>query len=577
MSTTTSPHAAIPSPETVPPQKHKKGTMERVLDTVERVGNKVPHPAVIFVALIGVVMVLSHIFYMTGASVTYETIDPETHVTKEVTTAAQSLLTGEGIRFMYAEVVQNFMNFNAVGVIIVAMLGVGVADAAGLVAALIRKLVQVAPARALTYILVFVGVLSSIAADAGYLVLIPLAAAAFLSVGRHPLAGLAASFAGVAAVFTVNILIKPLDGILTEITNDAIHLLDPSRSIELTANFWFSVLSVVVLTVLVSLITDKIVEPRLGKWTGVEDEPAGEALGVAHAAEVSGVEARGTEAHAVEAYAGEAHEGVAHEGATAAVAAPEGERKGVSAAESRGLKFAFWTTLAVVAVFALLVGPRGAPLRNPETGALIGDSPFMNGLIVAITIVFLAAGVGYGIGARTIRSITDVTSAMEKAIAGLGGLIFLLFIISQFLAFFNHTNLATLAAVKMGDILESAGLGAVPLLIGFVIVVAVLDLIMTGAIPKWAIFAPVFVPLLMRLNVKPEAVLAAYRVGDGPFNAVSPLNAYFALIVTFAHKYQKSAGVGTVVALMLPYVGIVFIAWILLLVGWQLLGLPWGL
>ncbi|MFY2557154.1 AbgT family transporter, partial [Corallococcus terminator] len=166
---------------------------------------------------------------------------------------------------------------------------------------------------------------------------------------------------------------------------------------------------------------------------------------------------------------------------------------------------------------------------------------------------------------------------MEKAVAGLGSLIFLLFIISQFIALFTYTNMATLAAVKMGDILEDAGLGALPLLVGFVGVVAVLDLIMTGAIPKWAIFAPVFVPLLMRLNVDPEAVLAAYRVGDGPFNAISPLNAYFALIVTFAQKYQKEAGVGTIVALMLPYVVVVFIAWILLLVGWQVLGLPWGL
>src|SRR5690606_29040779 len=167
-------------------------------------------------------------------------------------------------------------------------------------------------------------------------------------------------------------------------------------------------------------------------------------------------------------------------------------------------------------------------------GALVGDSPFMDGLIVFVTLLFFVAGIAYGIGARTIRGTKDVTTAMEKAVAGLGGLIFLLFIISQFLAFFNYSNMATLAAVKMGDALEGAGLGALPLLIGFVVVVAVLDLIMTGAIPKWAIFAPVFVPLLMRLGVEPEAVLTAYRVGDSPMNAISPLNAYFALIVSFA-------------------------------------------
>src|SRR5688572_25656589 len=252
---------------------HKKTTVERMLDVVERVGNKVPHPVVIFVLLIGLVILLSHLFYMLGASATYQTIDPDTGDVAELTTNAQSLLTADGFRFMFEGVVQNFMNFNAVGVIIVAMLGVGVAEESGLIKALIHKLVNVAPPAAMTYILVFIGILSSIAADAGYLVLIPLAAAAFLSLGRHPLAGLAASFAGVAAVFTVNILIKPLDGILTGITNDAIAILDPSRSIDLTANFWFSVVSVVLLTIVVSIITERVVEPRLGAYTGEGPPP----------------------------------------------------------------------------------------------------------------------------------------------------------------------------------------------------------------------------------------------------------------------------------------------------------------
>jgi aminobenzoyl-glutamate transport protein len=503
----------------------KKKGVEKLLDSIERVGNKVPHPAVIFVILIGIVVLLSHLFYVLGASVTFQTINPETDQVETVTAAARSLLTAEGIAFMFAGVVDNFMSFNAVGVIIVAMLGVGVAESAGLIDALIRKLVKVAPRSALTYILVFIGIVSSIAADAGYLVLIPLAAAAFLSMGRHPLAGLAASFAGVAAVFSVNILIKPLDGILTGITNDAIHLLDPSRSLDLTANFFFSVASVLLLTVVVGFITDKVVEPRLGEYRGER---------------------------------------------------PEGQGKDLSPDESRGLRYTAWALIGVLAVLALLSVPRGAPLRNPETGALLGDSPLMGGLIVAITLLFLAMGLAYGIGARTIKGITDVTKAMEKAVSSLGPLIFLLFIISQFLAFFTYTNMATLAAVKMGDALEEAGLGALPLLIGFVVVVIVLDLIMTGAIPKWAIFAPVFVPLLMRLNVDPAAVLAAYRVGDSPMNAISPLNAYFALIVTFCQKYQPSAGVGTLVALMLPYVLVVPIIWIVLLAVWQLLGIPWG-
>jgi len=521
------------------------GFMQRLLNTVEKVGNKVPHPVIIFVILIGIVVVLSHALHLAGVSVTleaYEPKDPTLEVTdagaydadqkahgadlyelKTTQVSVRSLLTLEGIRFMFVSVVPNFMGFNAVGVIIVAMLGVGVAEEAGLVKALIRKLVIVSPRALLSYILVFVGVLSSIAADAGYLVLIPLAGVAFASVGRHPIAGLGAGFAAVASAFTVNLVPKPLDGILTEITNDAIG--DPARSIDLMANFWFSAASVLVMTVLIALITERIIEPRLGQYSGASSE-------------------------------------------TAEKLTPE---------EQRGLKFALWGGLGVVAFFALLTLPPGAPLRNPETGAILGNSPLMSGLIVAITLVFLMAGAAYGFGAGTMKGTNDILAAMTKAVAGLAGLLFLLFVISQFIALFNYSHLATIAAVKLADILTGANLDALWLLLGFIVVVFALDLIITGAIPKWAIFAPLFVPLLMRLNVDPEAVLAAYRVADSPMNSITPLNAYFALVVTFCQKYQKDAGVGTVVALMLPYVVIVAVVWVVLFAAWHLLGLPWGL
>jgi len=502
--------------------------MQRLLEGVEKIGNKVPHPVVIFVLLIALVVVLSHVFYLMGASATYESINPVTHLAEHTTTTIQSLLTANGVRFMYSGVIPHFMSFTALGVIIVAMLGVGVAEESGLIAALIRKLVIVAPPKALTYILVFIGVISSIAADAGYLVLIPLAAAAFLSVGRNPLVGLAASFAGVAAVFSVNLFPKPLDGILVGITNDAIHLTNPNLSIGLMSNFWFGIASVITMTIVVSLITDKFIEPRMGPYKPAGDDQA-------------------------------------QQGAS------------VSAEEGRGIKYTAWTVLVGLIFFCLLTLPSRAPLRNPDTGSLLTDSPFMDGLIVFIAIMFLIAGVAYGIGAGTMKNTKEIVKAMEKAIAGLGGLILLLFVISQFNAFFSYTNMATVAAVKLGDILEHAGLPALPLLVGFIFVVGVLDLIMTGAIPKWAIFAPIFVPLLMRLGVAPEATLAAYRVGDSPINSISPLNAYFVLIVSFAQKYQKDAGVGTVVALMLPYVIVLFIVWPVLLAVWELLKLPWGL
>jgi aminobenzoyl-glutamate transport protein len=503
-----------------------KGGMQKLLDTVERVGNSVPHPVMIFVYLIGIIIVLSTILSLFGAKVTYQSYNAATGEIEPAFTEARSLLTIEGIRFMFTGVVGNFMGFTAVGVIIVAMVGVGVAEESGLVKALIRKLVIVSPPWALCWILTFIGIISSVAADAGYLVLIPLAAAAFLSVGRHPLAGLAVGFASVAAAFLVNILIVPVDGILTGITNDAIRLVNPNLSIDLAANVWFSIGSVALLTVLIVLITERVIEPRLGAYTG-DYKVAGEEV--------------------------------------------------LSEAEYRGLRFAGYGLLGVLGFIGLLLLPPGAPLRNPETGAMISNSPFMASLIVSIALIFMVCGIAYGRGAGTMRGAADVIAAIQKAIAGLAGLILLLLVISQFIAFFNYTNMATLAAVSMARFLEALALPSIALIVGFVIVVFLLDLIITAAIAKWAIFAPVFVPLLMQLGVEPEAVLAAYRVGDSPMNAITPLNAYFAMIVTFAIKYQKDAGVGTVIALMLPYVIWMSVIWTAFLAGWYLLGLPWGL
>jgi aminobenzoyl-glutamate transport protein len=511
-----------------------KGAMQKFLDVVEKVGNKVPHPAVIFLILIAIVVVLSQILHMLGTSITYQVLNPETHKLETATTPAKSLLTADGIRFMYERLIPNFMSFTAVGLMIVAMVGAGVAEEAGLVKALIRKLVLVSPPHALTYIMAFVGIMSSIAADAGYLVLIPLAGAAFLSVDRHPLAGLALGFAGVASAFTVNMLIKPLDAVLVEFTNDAIHLVNPNASIGLTSNLWFSIASVVVLTGLIAFITERTIEPRLGPYKPANDLAKGEDQ-------------------------------------------PAAGRAELSADESRGLRYALFALLGTVVVFALLTMPPGAPLRNPDTGALIGNSPFMNGLIALIMVLFLTTGAAYGIGAGSMKNLTDIIKAIEKALSGLGGLIFLFLIISQFVAYFNYSNMGTILAVKMADALRDSNIGPLPLLIGFIVVVAIVDLLITGAIAKWAIFAPIFVPLLMKLGVAPEAVLAAYRVGDSPVNSITPLNAYFALVVGFAQKYDKNAGVGTVVALMLPYVIWILVIWTLLFAAWHLLGIPWGL
>ncbi|HMD63777.1 MAG TPA: AbgT family transporter [Stellaceae bacterium] len=502
-----------------------KTFLQKLLDGVERVGNKVPHPAVIFFILAGLVILLSHLLYLLGTTVTYEVVNPQTHKVETATATVNSLLSADGIRFILTSMVRNFANFGPVAIIFVVMVGVGLAEQAGLMTALIKKIVQVTPRKAVTWILVTLGVVSSVASDAGYLVLIPLGAAAFLSLGRHPLAGLAAAFAGVAGVFGVNFLITPIDGILTEIANDAIHLLNPTRSIALTANFYFAVVSSLALIVVCTLVTDRVVEPRLGEYRGE-------------------------------------------------VAAESSDE--VSPEEARGLRFALYALIASLVVIALLTFPAAAPLRDPQTGSIVGNTPFMNSLIVLIMLVFLAVGIGYGIGAKTITNMVDGINAVTKTFAGLSGLIFLLFVISQFLAYFNYSNIATIVAVDLGDALEHANLGTIPLLLGFITITGAVGVLIVGAIPKWAIFAPIFVPLFMKLGIAPEVVLAAYRVGDSPPNGVSPLMPYFALIVVFAQRYQKDAGVGTVVAMMLPYGFAISVVWIVLFLAWELLGLPYG-
>jgi aminobenzoyl-glutamate transport protein len=504
---------------------HPKTVLQTLLDWIERVGNKAPHPAVLFLILIAAVVLLSHVLQIAGASVTYQRINAQTHEVEQTTTAVTSLLSAEGIRFVFTSVVPNFINFGPVGIILVAMIGIGLAERSGLIEAVIRKIVMVAPRGAITVIIVTLGVLSSIASDAGYLVLIPLGASAFFSIGRHPLAGLAAAFAGVAAAFGVNFLVKPIDGILAEMTNDAIHIVDPARSIDLVANFYFGVVSSAVLIVVITLVTLKITEPRLGEYRGDT--------------ELDGAQ-------------------------------------GMTADQSRGLWYALAAVVVSLIVLLSLTLPLGAPLRNPETGAVMGSSPFMDGLIFIITSVFFLAGLAFGVGARTIRNSNDAISAITKTIADLGDLLFLFFVISQFVAYFNFSNIGTVLAVNLAETLQTANLNDVTLLLAFIVIGTVLCIPLPNILPKWAIMAPVFVPMFLKLGVEPDAVLAAYRVSDSPLNVINPLLPHFALVVGFARRWDKSAGVGTIVAMMLPYAAATFVVWVVLFLAWYLLGLPFG-
>ncbi len=533
-----------------------------LLDVIERVGNKVPHPAILFLLLCLGMILLSQVFYLLGASATYEVVKPiaipveqydiagsvmpgeqlpaeqvdasEYKIVTE-TVKAQGLLTADGIRFLFTSFVRNFMGFTAMGIILIVMIGVGVAELSGLIASLIRKLVAVSSVGTLTYIIVFLGIISSIASDAGYLVLIPLGAAAFMSVGRHPLAGMAAAFAGVAGGFGVNLLLTPTDAILAEITNEAIHLVNPALSIDIASNLYFGIGSTIMLTVVLGVVTTRLVEKRLGTY-----DPG--------------------LAPTVDSNADESD-------AFADITAEQ---------DSRGLKFSGIGTLVVLIVVGLLTFPPGAPLRDTVTGAIIGTSPFMDSLIVIIALVFLGAGLGYGRGAGTLTTSNEVLAAIQKSWAGLAGLLFLFLLIAQFIAYFNYSNLAQIAAVQLGDTIESMNVGGLWLLLGAIGITAVVGIIMPQAIAKWALLAPIFVPLFLRLNIAPEVVLAAYRVGDSPVNIVTPIMAYFPLIVVFAARYDKRSGIGTIIALMLPYFVALIVVWTLFFAAWYLLGIPWG-
>jgi aminobenzoyl-glutamate transport protein len=536
------------------------GLMQKVLDGIEAAGNKVPHPVMMFLYLIIGVAVLSTALDMAGVSITEEVVRPvpkevlldiheglggsvvayntETgefveipdYFVSEQTFEVRSLLSTEGLRFMFSSFVNNFATFGVVAVTLIAMAGVGVAEKAGMMAALIRKLVAVAPASMLGYILIFVGVLSSVASDAGYLILIPLGAAAFASVGRHPLAGMAAAFAGVGAIFGANIVITPIDSMLNEITNETLRA-GGGEPINVTANYYFAIASSFVLAGVAAFVTQRIVEPRLGPY-----DPASASFHMT-----------GEDAEELD-----------------------------EAGEARGLRFALYGLAVMLLIVVALTAPSGAPLREPVTDAIIGATPFMSSLIFIISLTFLVCGVCYGKGAGTIKGSGDVIDGITGTFSTLAGLLLMLLMIAQFIAFFNFTNLPRVAAVEMAQVLERVDVPALVLLIGLMFVILLLDFILPGVVPKWAIFAPVFIPIFTQLDIPAQTVQAAYIVGDGPVNVLTPLMVYLPFIVTIAQRYQRDAGMGTVIALMIPYTAILFIAWILLFALWFVLGIPLG-
>ena len=490
---------------------------ERWLDRIERTGNALPHPVTLFALALLIVMVASQIAAWAGWSVTQPTGDASGESQR---VEAKGLLDSDGLWWLFSHLVDNFMAFPPLGVVLVAMLGIGVAERCGLLPALLARAMRVTPARLLTPMVVFLGILSSVTLDAGYVVLPPLAALLFHSAQRSPLAGLAAAFAGVSAGFSANLVLTALDPMLAGLSTTGARIIDADYQVAATANWWFMIASTGVLTAAGWWVTARWIEPRQAA-----NEPAGAAASP-HEPDVSG----------------------------------------------RGLRAALASfTLALGALLGLILVP-GAPLHG--TGA--DFARWIEAMVVMLFILFLVPGLAYGIAAGTIRSDRDVANALAGTIADLAPYIVLAFVAAQFIEAFNYSQLGLLIAISGGKALASLALPGPLLALGFLVVAMLANLFIGSASAKYAFLAPVFVPMLMQAGLEPEAAQAAYRVGDSVTNIITPLNPYWVIVLGFMQRWRPDAGMGTLLALMLPYAAAFAVIWSLLLATWLALGIPLG-
>jgi aminobenzoyl-glutamate transport protein len=499
--------------QTVPP----RAILQRFLSVIERGGNALPHPATLFALMAVGVVLISAI----AATFDLSVVHPGT----SQAIAPVSLLSIAGLHRIMTEMVTNFTSFAPLGTVLVAMLGIAVAEGTGLIGAGLKLVVLSAPPRLLTTAVVFAGVMSNMGGEVGYVLLIPLAALMFLAVGRHPIAGLAGAFAGVSGGYSANLFLGTVDPLLAGLSEEAARIITPDYEVNASANYYFMAVSTFLITALGTIVTERIVEPRLGTY-------AGEAYTDPNATTLTG-------------------------------------------AEKRGLVFAAMAALAVSALLLWGTVPAAGFLRDPQTGSVL-RSPFMSGIVAIIFFTGLVVGLAYGVGARTVRNDGDVVKAMGKAMETLGVYLVLVFFAAQFVAFFNWTNLGLIFAIKGAAALQASGLGTIPLIVAFITVSATINLFMGSASAKWAIMAPVFVPMFMLLGYTPEFTQAAYRIGDSTTNVISPMMTYFALIIAFMQRYQPAAGLGTLVATMLPYSVAFLVGWTLMLVAWIMADLPVG-
>ena len=493
-------------------QERKRGLILKALDLVERWGNKLPHPITLFFLLSLGALAVSWL----ASSFALSVIHPVTGKT----IAAVNLLDRQGIQNVITKAVTNFTGFAPLGTVLVAMIGVGVAERSGLFSAALKALVAGVPSWLMTTALVFAGINASLAVDAGYVILVPLGAVLFAGIGRHPIVGLAAAFAGVSGGFSANIFLTALDPLLAGLTQEAARLYDANYTVPVTANYYFMIASTFVLTLIGVWVTVKITEPRLG------------------------------------VYAGAARQSLDR----------------LRREEKRGLVAAGLTIVGEILILLLLTLPSNGLLRDAKGGL----EPFFQGMVLLMAVGFLLPGIAYGLAAGTIRGDRDAGRMIEETMGAMGSYIALAFAASQFVAYFGWSNLGLIMAVSGAEFLKATGLSGIPLILLFIFVCALIDLFLASASAKWAVMGPVFVPMLMIMGYSPELTQTAYRIGDSFTNIITPLMPYMPLIIAFAQKYDPKIGLGTLLSMMLPYSIAFAVGWTVLLALWLLLGIPLG-
>lgn len=511
-------------------KKKNVGILNKSLNFIEVIGNKLPDPVTLFVLLSILTLVVSFLLSKAGVSAEYETV--KDGVSNLVKVDAVNLLTRESMSDFIKNIVKNFTSFPPLGVVLVSMLGVGVAESTGLINALIKKLMLITPKKLITVVVVFLGVLSNIASDAGYVVLIPLGAIIFKSFGRHPLAGVSAAFAGVSGGFSANLLIGTVDPMLSGITESAANIIDASYRVNPTSNYYFMVISTFLIAIVGTLVTEYIIIPRLNKKSNPDNL-------VEKVDDLKSFE--------------------------------------FTKEEKKGLSWAGISLLIYLAIIVIGLLP-GGMLRNQETGSILTKSLFIESIVVILAIGFLVPGVFFGIGSGKIKRDSDIVKSMANSMSTMGGYLVLSFFAAQFIKLFEKSNIATIIAAKGAAWLEDIGFVGIPLIIVFIIIVGFINLFVGSASAKWAIMAPVFVPLFMRLGISPEFTQVAYRIGDSSTNIITPLLPYFPIITMLVKKYdsKSGSGIGTLISLMLPYSIFFLISWSVLLILWMILQLPLG-